>query len=65
MPKIKTNRSAAKRFKITKSGKVKRHQTGTRHLAASKTQKQKRQLAKSTLVHEADMDRIARLLPYS
>ena len=65
MPKLKTNRSAAKRFKKTKTGKIKRHHSGARHLMKSKTQKQKRNLRKSTLLSDADMDRVARMLPNS
>jgi len=50
MPKQKTRKAAAKRFKKTASGKIKRGKVGRRHLAASKSTSQKRSLRKSTLV---------------
>jgi large subunit ribosomal protein L35 len=64
MPKLKTNRAAAKRFKATGSGKIKRRKAFTRHILTSKTRKQKRQLGKSVVVHPADERSIRRLLPY-
>ena len=64
MPKIKTHRGAAKRFKRTGTGKLSRHHAFTSHLFAHKTQKQKRKLRKSTTLTSADMKRIDRLLPY-
>ena len=51
MPKGKTNKSVAKRFKITGGGKVKRHKCGKRHLNAHKSGKHKRRL-RGTTVHE-------------
>ncbi len=65
MPKIKTNRAAAKRFKRTKTGQIKRHKQGARHLMNSKSPKRRRNLRKSTLVNESEMHRIKVLLPYS
>ncbi|MCP4639704.1 MAG: 50S ribosomal protein L35 [bacterium] len=65
MPKIKTNKSASKRFKKSKTGKIKRHSAYARHLMTSKSPKRKRRLRKATGVSEADAKRIARLLPYS
>ena len=64
MPKLKTNRSAAKRFKKTGSGKIKRGKPLTRHILTKKTSKRKRHLRKSTLVHPSDMDRVGRMIPY-
>ena len=64
MPKIKTNRGAAKRFKKTASGKIKRSNAFTSHILTSKTTKRKRQLRKSTLVAATDQKNIARLIPY-
>ena len=64
MPKQKTNRAAAKRFKLTATGKVKRRRSGLRHILASKSRKQKRRLGKSTLVSPAKEKAIKRLLPY-
>ncbi len=51
MPKIKTNRSAAKRFKRTGSGKLKRSHAKRSHMFANKSQKQKRHLRKSEWFH--------------
>ena len=64
MPKLKTNRAAAKRFKVTGSGKIKRHKAFTRHMLTSKTRKQKRQLGKAVVVNAADERAIRRLIPY-
>ena len=65
MPKLKTNRAAAKRFKVTGSGKVKRRKAFTRHILTNKTRKQKRQLGKSALVDASNERAIKRLLPYA
>lgn len=62
MPKMKTNSSAKKRFKITGSGKVKRFQANTSHLMRKKTKKAKLRLSGSTLVAKADEARIKDLL---
>jgi large subunit ribosomal protein L35 len=64
MPKIKTNRSAAKRLKRTGSGKVKRQHMNTGHILTKRTRKRKRHLRKSALVSAADMKRVDRLIPY-
>lgn len=64
MPKIKTNRSAAKRFKRTGTGKIKRSFSFTGHILTKKSRKRKRRLRKSTLVDHADVRRINRLIPY-
>lgn len=64
MPKLKTNRAARKRFKVLKSGKIKRKRSFLRHILTSKTQGQKRALRKRTLVHEADLKAIKQLLPF-
>ncbi len=64
MPKIKTKRGAAKRFKVTGSGKVKRSRAYRRHILTTKTRKQKRQLRKATLVSPANEKSVKRLLPY-
>ncbi|HQP30177.1 MAG TPA: 50S ribosomal protein L35 [Deltaproteobacteria bacterium] len=62
--KIKSNRSAAKRFRATGSGKVKRNKAYARHLLSSKNRKRKRQLGKSAVVDSANMAGIRRMLPY-
>jgi large subunit ribosomal protein L35 len=64
MPKIKTNRAAAKRFKKTGTGRVKRRRAGLRHILTSKTAKQKRRLRKRTLVDKSNEKAIKRLIPY-
>ena len=62
MPKMKTNKGAAKRFKKTAKGKVKRGQAFTSHILTKKSPKRKRQLRKSDLVAKSDEKRIKRLL---
>lgn len=64
MPKLKTHRGAAKRFKRTGSGKLSRHHAYHRHLLTHKRPKRKRSLRKSTILASADMARVDRLLPY-
>lgn len=62
MPKQKTHKGMAKRFKKTGSGKLKRSHAKRSHLFANKTQKQKRQLRKPTLVSKSDQKRIQQKL---
>lgn len=64
MPKMKTHRGAAKRFKRTGTGKLSRHKAYASHLMSSKSKKRKRNLRKSTTLSSADMKRVDRLLPY-
>jgi len=63
MPKAKTSRSAAKRFKKTATGKVVRGHALTGHMLTSKSRKRKRKLRKSAIVDHADAKRMKRLLP--
>jgi len=63
MPKLKTNRAAAKRFKITATGRIKRHKAYHSHILTKKSRKRKRNLRQSTMVSPADAKRMARLLP--
>lgn len=63
MPKMKTNSSAKKRFKITGSGKVKRKQAYHNHILTKKETKRKRRLQKFTLVTDADMNNVKFMLP--
>ncbi|OGC75784.1 MAG: 50S ribosomal protein L35 [candidate division Zixibacteria bacterium RBG_16_50_21] len=63
MPKMKTNRSAAKRFKVTGTGKVKRQKAYKRHILTSKSRSRKKRLGQATLVSASDMNRIKKLLP--
>ncbi|MBT8379215.1 MAG: 50S ribosomal protein L35 [Ignavibacteria bacterium] len=58
MPKMKSNRGAAKTFKKTASGKFKRKKAYMLHILTSKTTKRKRHLRKATLVHKADQKRV-------
>jgi large subunit ribosomal protein L35 len=64
MPKIKTRRGAAKRFKLTATGKVRRRRGYLRHILSTKTRKQKRRLRHPTLVAAVDQKAIKRLIPY-
>ncbi len=65
MPKLKTNRGASKRFKITGSGrKVKRQKAFANHILTKKSPKRKRSLRSPDLVHEANMKTVKRLIPY-
>jgi len=63
MPKIKTIRGAAKRFKKTASGKIKRHRAYKTHILTKMSPKRIRQLRKSTLVSAADMPRVKKMVP--
>jgi len=62
MPKMKTNRSAAKRFKLTAKGKVKRGQAFMSHILTKKTAKRKRKLRKSAIASKGDARRVKRML---
>ena len=64
MPKLKTHRGAAKRFKKTGAGKIKRKKAFMGHLLAGKSSKRTRGLRKGGLIDKADYGRITRLLPY-
>jgi large subunit ribosomal protein L35 len=63
MPKMKTNRSAAKRLKKTGTGKLKRFKSMHRHILTKKSPKRKRNLRKADLVSKQDEKRISRLVP--
>jgi large subunit ribosomal protein L35 len=64
MPKLKTHRGAAKRFRLTAKGKVKRNKAFASHILTKKTTKRKRALRKATLVDSANYKAIRRLIPY-
>jgi large subunit ribosomal protein L35 len=64
MPKIKTNRGAAKRFSTTGTGKIKRRRAFASHILTSKNQKRKRRLRSGTLIHASDAKNIKKLIPY-
>jgi large subunit ribosomal protein L35 len=64
MPKMKTNRSAAKRFKFTKTGKVTHKKANLRHLLTSKSRSRKRDLGKPGVLNRVDGDRLHVMMPY-
>jgi large subunit ribosomal protein L35 len=63
--KMKTNRGAAKRFRVTKSGKLSRSKAGASHILTKKTSKRKRSLRKETVASQADKKVLRKLLPYA
>jgi large subunit ribosomal protein L35 len=65
MPKLKTNRGAAKRFKRTASGAFKRSQSHRRHILTKKSTKRKRQLRASAQIAAGDAPMVRRMLPYA
>lgn len=62
--KLKTHKGAAKRFKITATGKVRRHHAFARHILTKKAAGRKRKLAKATILSDADAPKVRRMLPY-
>lgn len=64
MPKLKTHRGAAKRLKVTGTGKFKMTKSFRRHILTSKSSKRKRQLRRPELVAEAHASNLRKLLPY-
>ena len=64
MPKMKTNRGAAKRFKATGSGRIRRAKAYSSHILTKKTTKRKRNLRKTTLIAEVDQRAVRRMCPY-
>ncbi|MEB3830506.1 50S ribosomal protein L35 [Phormidium sp. CCY1219] len=64
MPKLKTRKAAAKRFKATGSGKIKRRKAYKSHLLEHKTSKRKRRLSKSALVDKRDEKNVHLMMPY-
>lgn len=65
MPKLKTHRGAAKRFKATATGKFKRSKAYKSHILTKKDPKRKRQLDMDTLVSDADHEAVRHMLPYA
>lgn len=65
MPKLKTNKSVAKRIRVTKSGKFKKMRAGKRHLLQGKSAKRKRHGRRSELVSGSFEKHLRRLLPYA
>ncbi len=64
MPKMKTRRSAAKRYRISPNGKVKYKKQGLRHILTKKSTKRKRGLRKTGVLSKAEQKRAGRLVPY-
>lgn len=64
MPKIKTNRSAAKRFTVSKTGKVKHKRAYLRHLLSSKSRGRKRRLRQAAMLNPTDARKARLLVPY-
>lgn len=63
MPKLKTHRGAAKRFKATGTGKIKRGRAYSSHILTKKNAKRCRRLREATLVSDGDMKRVKAMLP--
>uniref|UniRef100_UPI0040578574 50S ribosomal protein L35 n=1 Tax=Agathobacter sp. TaxID=2021311 RepID=UPI0040578574 len=64
MPKMKTKKAAAKRFKITGTGKLKRNKAYRRHILTKKTRKTKRNLRKPAIVDATNVKMMKKILPY-
>jgi large subunit ribosomal protein L35 len=62
MPKLKTNRGARKRFRVSGTGKLRRNHAGMNHILTKKTKKRKRKLRKSGLVDSTDARRVQRMI---
>ena len=65
MPKMKTKRSAAKRFSVTGSGKFRRRRQNLRHILTKKSANRKMRLGQSAIVDSANERAVARMLPYA
>ena len=65
MPKMKTHKGASKRFKMTKSGKLKRAHAFKNHILAKKSTKRKRGLRQTTFLDKTNEENIRSMLPYS
>ena len=65
MPKMKTKKSAAKRFRVRAGGSIKRGQAFKRHILTKKTTKNKRQLRGATDVHVTNVDSVRAMMPYA
>ena len=64
MPKMKTSRAAAKRFKLTGSGKLKRNKAYKRHILTKKTTKNKRNLRHAVITDATNVSNMKKILPY-
>jgi large subunit ribosomal protein L35 len=64
MPKLKTSRAAAKRFKLTGTGKLKRMKAGKSHILTKKSTKRKRNLRQATMTDSTNIKNMKKILPY-
>ncbi len=64
MPKMKTSRAAAKRFKVTGTGKLKRFKAYKRHILSKKSPKTKRNLRHATMTDKSNVKNMKKILPY-
>ncbi|MBZ8182770.1 MAG: 50S ribosomal protein L35 [Oscillatoria sp. PMC 1051.18] len=64
MPKLKTKRSAAKRFRVTGNGKIMRRKAYKNHLLQHKSSQRKRRLSNMATVHERDEENVRLMMPY-
>ena len=64
MPKLKTNKGASKRFRLTKTGKVKKRTAGRQHILSKKSRKRKRHMRQDGYLTGAEAKLVRRLLPY-
>lgn len=64
MPKLKTSKAAAKRFKVTGTGKLKRMKAGKQHILTKKSQKTKRNLRKGIMMDPSNEQNMKKILPY-
>ncbi len=65
MPKLKTKKGAAKRFQVTKRGKIKRKKAGARHILTKKSPERKRKLRKPSFIDKFNEKTIKKLVPYN
>lgn len=65
MPKMKTRRAAAKRYRVTGTGKVRYKKQGLRHILTKKTTKRKRTLRATGILHESEAKKVKVMLPYA
>ncbi len=65
MPKMKTRKSAAKRFKLTGTGKIKRRKAFMSHILTKKSPKRKRQLGKDTILAPANVKSVRKMIPFA
>lgn len=65
MPKIKTRKAAAKRYRVSASGKVRFKKQGLRHILTKKSRSRKRNLRKQCFMHESEAKKVEQMMPYA